>query len=377
MILRDSLTFLSLTLLTVALFSVTLLLFRSFVSHRTDLGKRWSDRGRAALASGHPELAIDSLRTALSYAPGEHAYELLLAQALARAGHTEEAYNYFSGLWDAEPGSGLINLQLARLAAEKKEEQTAVNFYRASIYGTWEGDGVTRRRDVRLELARYLLQHGDRSAARVELLVAEGNADNDPALDTELGRLFEQAGDRAEALDAYLKASQADPKSAAPLEAAGQLSFGMGQFAAAQHLLQQAYRIDANSGRHLDQQSGLRDTLRRTDRILELLPSRRLAPEERVRRILALRNLAKNRLDACTAGSSTSPSPLEAINGRWQSSVKTTNRTSLIRDPSRQDDLLQLIFDTENKANEVCGPATGDDALIVLLSRDPKAMDRQ
>ena len=132
LILRDSLAFLSLTAVTIALFAVTLFLFRSFAAHRTELGKRWSDRGRAALRQNQPEQAIDSLRTALSYSPGERAYELLLAEALADAGHTEEAYNYFSGLWDAEPGSGFINLQLARLAAEKKEQAAAINFYRAS-----------------------------------------------------------------------------------------------------------------------------------------------------------------------------------------------------------------------------------------------------
>lgn len=117
LILRDSLTFLSLTLFTLALFTVTLFLFRSFAAHRIDLGQRWSDRGRTALAKGQSEQAIAALRTALSYSPGERSYELLLAQALAAAGHTEEAYNYFSGLWDSAPGDGFINLQLARLAA--------------------------------------------------------------------------------------------------------------------------------------------------------------------------------------------------------------------------------------------------------------------
>ena len=89
LIVRDSLTFLSLSLLTIALFSVTLFLFRSFAAHRTELGKRWSARGADALSHGKPELAVDSLRTALSYAPGERSYEMLLAQALADAGHTE------------------------------------------------------------------------------------------------------------------------------------------------------------------------------------------------------------------------------------------------------------------------------------------------
>jgi predicted Zn-dependent protease len=140
LILRDALAILSLTLVTVALFAVTLLLFRSFTAHRVELAQRWSTRGRQALQAGRPAEAIVALRTALSYAPGTRAYELLLAEALGEAGRTEESYQYFMGLWESEPGNGRINLELARLAAKRNERQAAVNFYRAAIYGTWEGD---------------------------------------------------------------------------------------------------------------------------------------------------------------------------------------------------------------------------------------------
>ena len=157
LILRDSLAFLTLALATVVLFAITLFLFKSFTQHREDLAVRWSDRGRLALQQGKPDQAIVALRTALSYAPGTRAYEVLLAQALGEAGRTEESYNYFLGLWETEPGDGFTNLQLARLAAKKSDREDAVRFYRAAIYGTWEGDGVVRRAQVRLELARYLI----------------------------------------------------------------------------------------------------------------------------------------------------------------------------------------------------------------------------
>src|SRR6185437_14555862 len=85
--LRDSLTFVVLTLLTGVLFLVTLFLFRSFTSHRAELAVRWSGRGKAALDAGKPDQAMVALRTALSYAPDTRSYELLLAQALADSGH--------------------------------------------------------------------------------------------------------------------------------------------------------------------------------------------------------------------------------------------------------------------------------------------------
>ena len=69
LILRDALTFLSLALITAVLFAVTSFLFHSFATHRAELAERWAARGRAAIASGHPDQAIVALRAALSHAP--------------------------------------------------------------------------------------------------------------------------------------------------------------------------------------------------------------------------------------------------------------------------------------------------------------------
>ncbi len=390
LILRDSLTFLSLTLVTVALFLVTLFLFRTFAAHRTELGRRWSDRGRAALTAGKPEQAIRALRTALSYTPGERTYELLLAQALAEGRHTDEAYLYFTGLWDTEPGDGFVNLQLARLASARKEQGQAVNFYRASIFGTWQGDGVLRRRNVRLELARYLLDRDDLPAARAELLIAEGNADNDPALDLELGRLFEQAGDRADALEAYRKAAEAGPVDPAPPAAAGRLAYSMGEFATAQKFLAQAVRAEqaVRAKGSLQQQSpaasptstDVTELLKNSERILAIFPSRRLSPERRVARLLDLKTVARKRLESCASSLPNGlPAELQELNAAWNSTGKATGKATralLLGDENRQDDLLQLIYDTEVNADKRCGTATGDDALVVILSRHPGSVEK-
>ena len=242
LVLRDALTFLSLTLITAVLFAITLFLFRTFTSHREELAERWSSRGRAAMSSGQPEQAIVALRTALSYAPGNRSYELLLAQALGDAGHAEEAYNYFLGLWETQPGDGFINLRLARLAAAKKDTQAAINYYRASIFGSWEGDGTERRRDVRLELSRYLLAHNNLSGARAELLITGGNAPDDVGLAMTIAPLLEQAGAPNDALNYYRKVLARDPNNHTALEAAGRLEYGFGHFEEAYHLLEQSVR---------------------------------------------------------------------------------------------------------------------------------------
>jgi tetratricopeptide (TPR) repeat protein len=196
---RDSLAVVSLTAITVVLFAVTLFLFRSFEGRRASLAKYWANQGLAALRTNQPVQAVTAYRTALSYAPGERNDELMLAQALGEAGRIDESFNYFTSLWGSQPGDGLINLELARLAAKQQSPQEAINFYRAAIYGTWEGDAIERRRTARLELARYLIQQKHLVQAKTELLVAGGNAPDIPDLDMTLGGLLEQTNDPSDA----------------------------------------------------------------------------------------------------------------------------------------------------------------------------------
>ena len=86
LIVRDSLVFLGLVTVTVALFLVTLFLFRSFTFHRVELAQRWYSRGQRDMAAGNPKQAVLDLRTALGYTPAEREYQMLLAQALSDAG---------------------------------------------------------------------------------------------------------------------------------------------------------------------------------------------------------------------------------------------------------------------------------------------------
>jgi len=379
LIFRDALTFLSLVLVTVVLFLITLFLFRSFAAHREELAKRWSGRGAASLASGHPDQAIFALRTALSYAPGERSYELLLARALGDAGHTEESYNYFLSLWETQPGDGLINLNLARLAAKKNDFQTAVNYYRASIYGTWEGDGTVRRREVRLELARYFIAHHRLGSARNELLIAGGNDANDPALAFRLAQLLEQAGDPADAQANYDKVLMQEPDNQAALIAAGRLRYQTGDFDAAHRLLERASREAKSADKGLAQEPPMVETmLTDSSRILALAPSKRIPNNERVTRILRVRSIAKSRFQSCIAQVSSSGdaiSSLQSLTTAWASKEASLGRKALLDDAAAQEATMKLVFDTEVQTSNVCGAPSGDDAMLALLARSPKAME--
>ena len=378
LILRDALTFLSLAMITAVLFAITSFLFHSFATHRAELAQRWAARGQAAIASGHPDQAIVALRTALSYAPGERSYELLLAQALDDAGHTEEAYNYFLGLWETQPGNGFINLRLARLAAKKNDMQVAINYYRAAIYGTWEGDGILRRRDIRLELARYLIAHHDLSSARTELLVAGGNAPDDVGLALTIAQLLEQASAPHDALNYYQKVLAREPNSQQALEAAGRLEYGFGHFEEAHRLLERAKHEHDASAPNQPWPPDLQAMLDTSKQIHSIEPSKKLPAKERVTRILRARDLAKKRFDSCNAQASAASgpqSPLQNLVARWMSNEATINRDALLNDAGEQDAVMKLAYDTETQTSQMCSAPTGDDALLLILAKSPKALE--
>ena len=379
LILRDALTLLSLTLLTVVLFAITLFLFRTFTAHREELAQRWSARGQEAISSGRPDQAIVALRTALSYAPDQRSYELLLAQALGDAGRNEESYNRFLDLWETQPGDGFINLRLARLAAKKNDMQAAINYYRASVYGTWEGDGAIRRRDVRLELSRYLIAHHDLSSARTELLVAGGNAPDDVDLALVLAPLFEQASAPHDALNYYLKVLARQPNNRQALEAAGRLEYGFGNFEEARRLLEQAlHQRDAAAPNQAASSSDLQAMLDTSEKILTLTPSKKLPPRERVARILKARDLAKKRFETCNAqtlATNGSSSSLSTLGTQWMSKDATINSAALLNDSTEQDAVVKLIYDTETQTSQICGAPTGDDALLLMLAKSPKLVE--
>jgi tetratricopeptide (TPR) repeat protein len=367
--LRDAVTFLGLTLLTAVLFAVTLFLFRSFASHRAELAQRWSERGRIAISQGKPDQAIVALRTALSYAPDERSYELLLAQALEDAGHLDEAYNYFLGLRETEPGDGFINLRLARLATQKRDAQAAATYYRAAIYGTWEGDGTVRRREVRLELARHLIAHHDNDSARSELLIAGGNNPNDVGVALILAGLLQQANDPQDALNYYRKVLAQEPKNETALVAAGRMEYQGGNFEEAHRLLEEAAKEQSDAPADIAMMM-----LENSARIVRLSPAAKVPVDERVGRLLRARDLAKKRFDACNARLSTASglaAPLQSLGARWTSEDASLSRAALLTDQATQDATMQLVFDTEVQTNQICGAPSGDDALLLLLARSP------
>jgi tetratricopeptide (TPR) repeat protein len=373
LILRDSLIFVVLTLIVVALFGVTLFLFRSFTTHQQELAQRWYQRGKQDLEAHRPIDAVNDLRTALGYGPANKDYAFTLAEALDQAGKLDESFAYFSNLLEAEPGSGPLNLQLARLSAKKGVIADALRYYRASIYGNWENDALKSRRAVRLELIKSMLDYGQHDAARTELLIASEDAGDDPASLPRIASLMNEASEYALALPLFQKALAADPKNEDLLEGAGLAAFSLGHYASAEKYLQQAsdQRVEAHHG---ELPSVPRNELEWSQKIVALFPAPDLPAVERVAGIQRIAAMMPSLLSNCRAqvvarGGNTTA--LAALDQAWSDSAKKWATTVLRRDPAAQNAELQLIYKTGNQTRQICPASSGDDMLVQLMTKSP------
>ena len=380
LILQDAAALLSLAGITLALAVVTYFFFYSFRAHRQVLESRWFARGQQDLATGRAQDAVEAFRSALTLSSGNRAYELALAQALADAGRIDEAYAYYSTLLEAKPGDGLLNLRMARLAVRKNYPAEAIALYQAALNGDWLDEGVLRRREVRLELAQYLILQHMPTRAQAELLTAEGNALENSAVMNQIAALLDQAHFLKDALTAYQRAQQHAPSNSPEMLQAflgeGRVAESLGEYKIARHALER-YLIHARQVSSPPEDTSIVeawfDQLQRMQ-ALDPLPS--LPPRQRAQRLLADGSIARHRLRACIAQQSTAAqstqdaATLAILNSEWKT-FPSLRLSQLADDQQKQDSLASLIDQTEIWANQRCGAPTGDDALLLQLATVP------
>lgn len=376
LILRDAASLFSLFLITVVIFLLTLLLYRSFRNHQQVLGERWKARGEAALRSGDPKQAIDALRSALAYVPSRST-EIELATALAQAGRTVEATAYFNTLLESAPGDGVINLELARLAAKQGNERLAIQRFQAALDGTWEGNGYDRRREVRLELVNYYISRQEYTSARTQLLIAASNAPEDPAIQVRIAGMLEKAQDPTDALSIYRAVSARRDAPLAAFEGAGRTAFHLGMYRVANSYMSRALSSPAANKLPPAQKAADQYVANTSSHILLLFPALDLPSRSRAERILYLRKIARDRLSACSTSNPSQAPQLASIVGRWDQLPSQLRLRTLEQQPDLENTVLQLAYDTETATAQVCGAPTGDDALLLRIARNPGAVQQE
>jgi tetratricopeptide (TPR) repeat protein len=321
----------------------------------------WYRRGQEQIDARKLDDAVDSFRRATVRDRGEKRYILALARALTLNQDYDAARGALLTLRESAPEDPDINLQLARLAAEREDVTEALRYYRNALYAPWPTEQIDARRQVRFELVRYLLAHNQTSRAQAELLALATDLPDDAALRLEAAQLFASATDNGHALDQFQRALSLAPENQDALTGAGQAAFRLGNYALAQTYLR---RAPANT-----------DDARRTREIVDLIMSNdplasRLGSAGRLTRLAADLTYAQERLNSCA---------VERVGGQPTDEEQTLRREAqafadqVHRPKSVDQDTVEAGMDVitriERYVTQRCGTPTTFDQALVLIGR--------
>lgn len=357
-----------LSALAVIFFVAVTALSHLYQAQQEFLGNRWFMRGTTDLKQRHFDAAVTEFRSALLYSRDSYAYQLNLAESLIGLKRTGEAYAYFINLWDREPENGLVNLELARIAAQKSETEQALRYYHNAIYATWPGDQQVQRRETRLELIGYLLNINAKAHAQAELIALAANLEDDPSQQARVGDLFVQTQDYEHALAEYRLSLKAQPHDPAALAGAGLAAFQLGRYNIAERYLQAAVSANPN-----DAQSAAR--LKSAVLIMQMDPfQRQISVAQRDRIVLEAFAAAGQRLESCSAagaakGPATIPVAQPALSEEWAKMKPQITEPGLRRDPDLVNTAMELVFSIERQTSNACGAASETDAALLLVAK--------
>lgn len=375
-------------ILLIVLFGVTALVTRLYHKRVHALADTWFTRGESTFQSGNASLALVDYRNALVYSPNNPIFQLHLAQALAASNREEEASTYLVNLLAESPGSGEINLELARISAHRNEFLSAVRYYHSAIYGVWEGDPLVKRWNVRRELSEYLLDRGDVMDAQPEVI---GLAQEVPAGDIERQKeagaflLRTELWDRAlHEFQSVLKFNRRDDDA---LAGAGTAEFQLGQYARALGFFEKLPREKEDD----PQISSMFEVCRQ---FVDANPLEEgLSKQEKAKRTVAALAQATSRIAECahqhgesisepnqasgqSLGKSPSVDDLQKLAAASRDNARNWTEVNLGLHPDRANDAMKIVFQMENAAAQSCGePPMGPDRILWLIGRNVGAAE--
>jgi len=362
-----------LTGLAVASFLAVTGLSRLFQAQQQSLAAQWSSRGASDLSAGRYQTAITEFRTALEYARGDDSDQLSLAQALLGLGKTDEAHAYLVSLWERQPENALVNLALARIAAQKNQTDDVLRFYHNAIYATWPADLEPERRKARLELIDYLFRTNARAQAESELIALEANTGDDAGQQAQLGAMFLKVQDNDRALAAFRESLKLERRNPAAEAGAGEAAFRMGLYPMAERYLASAVSATPDDVSRAE-------LLKMTQTVLRLDPYRpQVSVAQRNRIVMDAFDVAGERLQSCglQGGAQLTEqqkreailkTPAHNLAEQWTKMKPRITEPGLRGDPDLVNMAMNLVFAIENQKMASCGELTDADKALTLIA---------
>lgn len=358
-----------LLLCTIAIATFVFTRFVAGMNERAEarVGDIWFQQGEQELADHRYEPAIESFRKARARDRDKREYVLALASALQFANHNDEARQALLHIREVAPENAEINLSLARLAAKRQDVTEALRYYHNALYGLWTGSRVDQqRRDVRIELVNFLLDHQQRSMALSELLVLDTELPEEVKAYDDAGDLFLRAGDSAHALKDFGRALHLGRSDFRALAGAGQAASDSQEYGLARRYLQRAATLEPHDTTVEHQLSLVNMTFSRDP----LLP--RISQEERVRRATEDYNHALSTLQACVSKQHTAQNSNAALDPLYAEAVEFQDELqpkNVKENPDTVRDAVDLVFRMESAMHGTCTPLQQVDEALLRIGR--------
>jgi tetratricopeptide (TPR) repeat protein len=359
------------------LFSFTALVSRMYHKKVHGLADEWFAAGEASLQAGDTASALTDYRNALVYSPNNTKFQFHLAEALAAGGKYDQARPYLLALLSESPGSGDVNLQLARIAVAKNARADALRYYQGAIYGEWRDDSLSMRWQIRRELCGYLISKGDINQAVPAVLdLDENTPESDPARLKIVGQLLLQTQQWSRAQALYRSLLQVDRNDEEALAGAGRAAFELGEFSAA---VDDFNRLSPERRAQAD----LAPAVEMAHRVLAMSPYLTgLSPQVKAQRAANALSLAQGRAQSCArqAGLSLEETPprtaLQIAYATSENMASSWRLRDLQSFPDRLDAAMQTTFEIENAAAMACGEPQGENRALWLLAHSRTAVMR-
>lgn len=362
-------------ILLIALFTVTALVTRLYHKKVHTLGDTWFAKGESTFQSGNAALALVDYRNALVYSPNNPLFQLHLAQALAAANREEEASTYLVNLLAESPGSGEINLELARISAHRNEFLSAVRYYHSAIYGVWETDPLVKRWNVRRELCEYLLHRGDVTDMQPEVIgLAQEVPSGDLKRQKEAGAYLLRAELWDRALQEFQSVLKFDHRDDDALAGAGTAEFQLGQYAKALGYFEKLPREKVDDS----QISPMFEVCRQFVAANPLEEG--LSKREKAERTATALAEATARITDCAhqhgesiseLSQSSSLDKFQDLAAAGRDNARNWSEVNLELHPDRVNEAMKLVFQMEDAATQSCGePPMGPDRILWLIGRN-------
>lgn len=360
------------------LFSFTAFLSRMYHKKIHLLADDWFAAGEERFQAGDPNSALTDYQNALVYSPNNTKFQFHLATALVEGRHYDQARPYLLALLSESPGSGEVNLQLARIAAQNNSLPDAERYYQGAIYGEWSGDDpLAVRWQIRREFCDFLVSKGLINQAIPAVIdLAENTPESDPAELKVVGQLLLRTQQWSRAQQLYRSLLSGDRHDEEALAGAGIAAFEVGEFADA---LDDLNRLPAERR----EQPEIARTYEMAHRALAMSPYLGgLSEQVRAQRAENALSLAQMRAQSCARQSGVSlletppRTELQIAYSTTETMGDNWDLRNLREFPDRLETAMQTAFSIENAAAKECGEPQGDDRALWLLGRSRNMVNR-